>query len=411
MQPSNAFATRSRANPDFYPSCLECRAAAVGLARVIRRLFFSAAALLSLLAALVLMWVFRFEITPGARVWTLADLRASSVPVAGVEWTGATEKPLLRLWVDESHPQVAMRLALPAAPAVEMLHLRYRLHARGLTQGEEKWQTGRVMIEWHPPEGSGEPEIDPVGGIVDDKSSNADPMVAVSARGPAIPALRLEHLGRAGEFALSDLEIIPVRERELWKTGRWFLAAGFLGWLYGCVRMGSPSSRPRAIAAALVWLLMGIQFVVPGPWKLQRPLLFSEFHLGESVKAGNPAQAPPVVDPGRATPRSGEVPPSGYLLPQGSLVLQVKLLISQARVLLHVLLLLAPTLLSAWLIGRRTTLWLAIFCAASIELAQMAFGFRFDWLDALDLVTDAAGLAAGLWLATKVGRKKVAPSR
>jgi hypothetical protein len=310
------------------------------------------------------------------------------------------------LWVDDAHPQVALRLILPGAQAVEMLHLRYRLHARGLLQGGEKWQTGRVMIEWHPPDGSGEPEIDPIGGIVEDKFADAGPMVAVSARGPAIPALRLEHLGRAGEFSLSHLEIISVRERALWKYGRWLLAAGFLGWLYGFIRTLSQGTRLRALAAAFVWLVMGIQFVVPGPWKLQRPLLVSEFHLGNGGSAGNPAQAPPTVAPGRTFVRSGEVPPSGYLLPQGSLVLQVKLLISQARVLLHILLLLAPTLVSAWLIGRRTTLWFAILCAAGIELAQMAFGFRFEWLDALDLVTDAAGIAAGLWLAAKVGRSR-----
>ena len=184
------------------------------------------------------------------------------------------------------------------------------------------------------------------------------------------------------------------------------LAAGFLGWFCLCIRAGSKVTLPRALAAALVWLFMGIQFVVPGPWKLQRPLLVAEFQLGNAVPEENPAQAPPTVATGLALPRSGEVPPSGYLLPQGSLALQVKLLVSQARVLLHILLLLAPTLVSAWLIGRLRTLWLAILCAVSIELAQMAFGFHFEWLDALDLLTDAVGIAAGLWLAGKLGRWK-----
>lgn len=363
-----------------------------------------------MLAALVAMWAFRFEVIPAARTWTLADLRSAAVPVEGAEWTGTVESPALRLWVSEAHPRVALRLALPEAPAVEMLQFRCRLRAQGLTQGSEKWQAGRIMIEWHPMDG-GDPELDPIGGIVDDNSSPDDPMVAVSAAGPAIPALRLEHLGRAGEFTLSDLEIIPLRERALWKTGRWLLVAGFLGWLYGLIRAGARISRPRALAAALVWLLMGVHFVVPGPWKLQRPLLVAEFQLGKADRMKNPAHAPPAVATGRALPRSGEVPPSGYLLPQGSLALKVKLLVSQVRVLLHILLLLAPTLASAWLIGRRRTLVLAILCAAAIELAQMAFGFRFDWLDAIDLITDATGIAAGLWLANKIRRHRREPRK
>ncbi len=367
------------------------------------RLLFFTAGFAVLLAALVAMWVFRFEAMPAARAWTLADLRSAAEPVEGVEWVGTAESPALRLWVCEAHPRVALRLALPEARAMEMLQFRCRLQAKGLTQGTEKWQTGRIMIEWYPLDG-GDPELDPIGGIVDDKSSADAPMVAVSAAGPAIPALRLEHLGRAGEFTLSDLEIIPVRERALWKTGRWLLAAGFLGWFYRLIRAGSAIPRPRALAAGLVWLLMGIQFVVPGPWKLQRPLLVAEFQLGNADRMKNPAQAPPAVVSVGVLPSSGEVPPSGYLLPQGSLALQVKLLVSQARVLLHVLLLLAPTMVSACLIGRRRTLPLAILCAASIELAQMAFGFRFEWLDALDLLTDATGIVAGLWLAQKVRR-------
>ncbi|MFZ9935703.1 MAG: hypothetical protein ACO3JG_01450 [Luteolibacter sp.] len=370
------------------------------------RLFFFTAGLVVLVAALVALWAFRFEPTPAARTWTLADLRSSAVPVEGAQWTGTAEFPELRLWVDDAHPRVALRLALPEAAAVEMLHLRCRLSAKGLTEGAEKWQTGRIMIEWHPTDGA-EAELDPVGGIVDDQSSSSGPMVAVSAVGPAIPALRLEHLGRAGEFTLSGLEIIPVRERALWKTGRWLLAAGFLGWFYALIRAGSRITRPRALSAALVWLLMGIHFVVPGPWKLQRPLLVAEFHLGKADRVKNPPQAPPSVAAGRALPYSGKVPPGGYLLPQGSLALKVKLLVSQVRFLLHILLLLAPTLVSAWLIGRRRTLSFAVLCAVSIELAQMAFGFRFDWSDAIDLFTDAAGIAAGLWLACKLGRWKV----
>ena len=369
---------------------------------VFRRILLFAATLAILVTALIQLWNHRFEPVPGAPVWRLADLRPGAPAVSGVEWLGPAEKPALRLWVDpEQHPRVALRLAIPGAFAMDALHLRYRQHARGLRAGSEKWQTGRIMIEWHPTDAAGGPEIDPVGGAVDDKQSGPMAMVVVPACGPALPALRLEQLGRAGEFTFEDLEIIAVRERGFWKTTRWLLVAGFFVWLYLLARAGSRVQRWRSLVAAMVWLVMGIHFVIPGPWKIQRPLL-GDFQLSMAGAGVSSRQAPPPVTPPAAPAvRSGEVTASGEILPQGGLALRVKHVISAARPLLHILLLLAPTLASAWLIGRRTTLLLAILCACAIELAQLALGYGFDWIDVSDLLTDAMGIVLGLWLARR----------
>jgi hypothetical protein len=111
---------------------------------------------------------------------------------------------------------------------------------------------------------------------------------------------------------------------------------------------------------------------------------------------------------GNPSPQSGDVAASGKVLPQQAFFLQVKLLFAKARIFLHVLLLFGPTFVSAWLVGRRPTLWLAILCPITIELAQIGFGYQFDWLDLLDLATDAIGIAAGLcladWLKTRFRR-------
>jgi hypothetical protein len=337
---------------------------------------------------------------PGGPSWRLSDLRGGAPAVAGAEWIDQDGKPALRLWVDERHAKVALRLTIPGIEPCTMLHLRYHLKARGLTQGVEEWQAGRMIIEWHPADG-GVAEMNPVDGAKDSDASNSESIIAVTDRGPAIPALRLEHMGKAGEFIISDLEITPVRHSGTWQNARWLILAGFLGWIYAFIRQWPVANGWRALAAALLWLAMGLQFVVPGPWKMQRPLVVESFRLSESAQASIPEQVSPALPSGTRPPEAGEVPSTGEVLPSGSLFLQVKLLIKEARFLLHILLLLGPTLVSGWLIGRNPTLWIAVLCAAAIELAQMAFGFRFDWIDLIDLVTDAIGIAAGLWLATR----------
>lgn len=356
---------------------------------------------MTLVSALVLMWTHRFEKLPGMMVWSLTDLRAGVPEVAGVEWTGTADHPVLRLKVDAQTPRVALRLVIPGVPALDMLQLRYVMTASGLTPGKEKWETGRMMIEWHPDRNADEVEQDPVGGAkLDEKSGNVE-LIATPEKGPARPALRIEHLGLAGKFEIQDLEITAVRERRFWKIGRWFLACGWLGWFVAAIRPGSITGRWRVLAAAGIWLVMAIQFVVPGPWKMERPLV-AAFELGEKVDRGPSGEAPPLMS-SSPSPQisSGAVASSGKIPVRGGLALRVKQLAAQARPLLHVLLLMAPVFASTLLVGGRPTLFMAILLSLSIEGAQVAFGYGFDWLDMLDLLTDAAGIALGLWVAKR----------
>jgi hypothetical protein len=292
-------------------------------------------------------------------------------------------------------------VALPGATAVDWLHLRFRMHGRGLEQGVEKWQTGRFIIEWHSPGAFSAAELDPIAGVRDDDLSASTGIVAKPADGPAVPALRLEHLGKAGEMVVSEMEILPVRERAAWKYGRLLLAAGFLGWLYLCTRIRPPASRVRRLLAASLWLGMCLHFVIPGPWKIQQSL-HGGFRLGNTTTERSMEAAvsstPLEID-------SGAVVASGRLQTQGSLALRVKNLFVLMRPVLHMLLLLAPTLASAWLIGPRATLALAAMFTISVEASQLAFGYGFDWIDVTDLATDAAGIALGLWLAVWIPRR------
>lgn len=361
---------------------------------------------LALVALLLALWSRRFELVEGPPVWRLADLRAVAAQVPGMEWRGTKERPVLRVSVGAEHPQVAIRLALPGAAAVEGLHFRYRMRAEALVPGAQDWEDGRFLLEWHDADGGGLLETEPVASIRDDVEEAPREFVLLSRRGRAVPALRLEHLGRSGAFELDDLEITVVRERALWKAGKWLLAAGWLAWVVFFLRSWPEVRRWRAALGAALMILVATQFVIPGPWKAQRAL-YPVFHLGESTSAVPAQMGSPET---KTAPRieSGALPSLGKIPDHGSLILQIKVRIAQARPLLHMLLLAGPALLLAWLVGWRPALPLLAGLACAIELAQFAFGYGFDWQDVGDLATDAAGIALGLWLGTrmKIGRDR-----
>lgn len=354
----------------------------------------------ALVAALVLLWSHRYQRTAGLQALRLADLRPDAPEMTGLSWGGMAESPKLRIERSAGDPPLALRLALPGAPPVEALHLRLRLSAQGLTPGAEKWETGRFMIEWHAPDGQGGFEKDPVASIKNDEDSGPMILVAVPANGPAVPAIRLEHLGIDGAFELSELEIIAVQESGIWKHGRWLLALGWLLWIAACIRSGPGVKRWQALAAAAVCLHMAIEFVIPGPWKIQRPLVAEDFRLVAANSEARPsAQAPPLVEaPAPLRPASGQITPSGNILVKGGLALRLRIILKPLRPLLHVALLALPTLAFALLLGRRRALWLAVPLAIAVECAQVAFGYGFDWVDVTDLAFDGIGIWLALWL-------------
>jgi hypothetical protein len=369
------------------------------------RRFWLSGKFLGLCLLLGALWMFRFERSANLPTWGLADLRDAAPPISGLEWVGGPGQTSLRVKVDETNPRVAARLVIPGIPAVEWLHLRFRLAARGLIPGKEVWQEGRFMVEWHPQDAGRILETDPVGSIQGDETRDLEHFV-VGHRGGAVPTLRLEHLGCSGEFELSDLEITVVTQRPLWTIGRWFIAAGWACWALACVRSWPGTSRWRATAASLIWVLMGTQLIVPGPWKIQRPMI-SAFQLGGN-SAGPPGSDQMRMDEGRGNAHpdltSRALSALGELPTQGSFILRVKLAIRSARPLLHALLLFGPTLAIAFLVGRKPALFLMITLSLGIELAQIAFGYGFDRIDVLDLVTDAVGIALAMLVFGKLQR-------
>lgn len=377
------------------------------LAREMRRLTLLGTFVL-LLGALYGFWQHRFERLPGSPTLRLSDLRAIAGPAPGVEWLGPETAPRLRLRVDPAHSKVVARVDLPGLSAVDFLHLRFQVSATGLKPGRETWQDGRCVIEWHPPARGPAWENNPFCSVRNNETSGVAEMVLRPDHPPAIPALRLENIGISGDLELSMFEATVLRETPLWKTGRWLLVAGWLAWAVAWIGPTGKSGRLRPLLAAAVCLVMGLYFVVPGPWKDVRSFA-GPFPIGPETAAAadhppTPTlMPPPTVDLSSANPAALES--VGKISVQGDFTLRLKHYAENARPFLHILLLFAPALAIACLVGRKPARSLAVILALAIEAAQLAFGFGFDRVDGFDLACDAVGIGLALIVHSALKRK------
>ncbi|MES2659838.1 MAG: hypothetical protein V4689_14560 [Verrucomicrobiota bacterium] len=363
---------------------------------------------LILLAALYFLWQYRFERTPVFPTWRLQELQQLAKPATGVAWLRAATGPELRLRVDQGSPGVVTRFDFPKIRAVGLLHLKFVASARKLRPGTQVWEDGRCIIEWHDPSGGSIWENDSFHTVRHDDLGSVLEMVAKPERPPAIPALRLENLGTSGDLELSLFEATVVRERLLWKIGRWVLMAAWLAWIFAWIRYKGPGCITRPLLAGAIWILMGIYFVVPGPWKSYRSF-GSPFQIGEKIPqtrvVDEPASEPLATTSSPVTGQPAALQSVGRIPEKGDITIRIKHYVEKARPFLHIVLLFGPTFLIACLVGRRSACSLAIILALAIEAAQFAFGFGFDSTDIVDLVCDAAGIALALAVHHPVQRK------
>ena len=377
------------------------------LAREMRRLTLLGTFVL-LLGALYGFWQHRFERAPGYPTVRLSDLRAIASPAPGVEWLGPDSGPRLRLRVDQTHSQVVARVELPGINAVNFLHVRFQVSPTKLLPGQEIWEDGRCLIEWHSQGGGGDWENNPFCSARHSEASGIVEMVLRPDHPPAIPALRLENLGISGDLELSMFEATVLRESWIWKTGRCFLLAGWLAWAVAWIGPRGKSGRLRPLLASAIWLVMGLYFVVPGPWKEVR-FFGKPFQIGpesaavadHSLSAARPDR--PTVDLSSANPAALES--VGKIPDQGDFTLRLKHYAANARPLLHLLLLFAPALAMACLVGRKSAASLAVVLALAIEAAQLAFGYGFDRVDLFDLACDGVGIGLALIAHSSLKRK------
>lgn len=361
-------------------------------------------ALPALLAATFLLWQRRFEPDPAHPPYRLADLREQTAPMPGATWTsGPRGTPELVLEVSPSHPSVVQRFPLPELPAVDFLRLDLSLSSKDLVPGPMPWSFGRVVLEWVPANPSAPMNPECLCALSGTASLRDFCLVSRPNHAPAKAALRVEHLGLSGTLRLEECQLAVVRETAWWRHGKWLLLAGWFGWAASVAGWRRTSGPGRPALAAAIWLLCATQWIIPGPWPSLHPLgksfAYPPEHSGTATGsvAATPRESPPPA-PSAAANTAADSPPAslGEMPPIPNLLLRAKDRIKQARPLFHVLLFFFPTLVLAFLVGRRQALLLAALLACGIEWAQFQFGFGFDLTDVLDLLLDAAGMGLAL---------------
>ncbi len=357
---------------------------------------------LVLWVAVYLIWQHRFERSPDSFMINAEDLRQHSTPTPGAEWLGSGSETRIRLRVDSAHPRVVDLIDLPKMNPGDFLHIRSRIATNDLIPGKEVWDDGRCIIEWRQDGVDATSASDSfASGRLNHRGERTD-LVLRPQKGSLSPVLRLENLGKSGDLELCGFEATAVRNTSWWKIGRWLVAGAWLWWVWAWIGEFENGGRFRRMLAALMWVVLGAQCVVPGPWYQIRPFGASFAIEREARFSG---QAPPRVAPTPlAVPSSLTPPPQkavesvGKLPPKGSLVLRIKTFVGQAKAILHVIMILVPTLITASLVGSRPAGTLGMILSLSIEIAETAFGFGFDPMDILDLLCDFTGVVLALWI-------------
>ena len=355
-----------------------------------------------LIGALITLQRYRFEKVPEIPVITLADLNAAKpILTEGARWEDDQETRFLFFDAGTRASDQAIRFDLSPIEIAEALHITFELQADSLVCGQKNWEDGRLLVNWDGSGGISTNETDPVGSVRDEEHIHETSVVVRPTSEPSRPTLHVENLGPSGTLSLSQIEITSVRERALWKAGRWVLLAGWLSWLYIALESPTQHSAPRRAMSSAIWVGMAVLFVFPGPWENLRPLI-TNFDLGESTGSSEGIEvlaraANQQLPIGQATPANEPTESLGQIEPKEGLILTAKRLLKSQRNLLHVLLFFLPTFAFAGLLGWRAALILSGLLSLGMEAAQLGFGYGFDLQDMGDLACDFTGILMALW--------------
>jgi len=356
---------------------------------------------LILWGAVGVIWQHRYEKSPNSVIANMEYLKLHASFPPGVEWRGSGADARIRVRVDQAHSNVVTLIRLPRVDQPDFLHIRSRVSAVDLIPGKEVWDDGRCIIEWSGGEGVNSAR-DAFSSVRFNHRGELANLVLKPSKTLRTPVLRLENLGASGDLELSEFEAMAVRETLVWKIGGWLVAGAWTWWVSAWIGSFSRLGARRRLLAAGIWVMLGSQCVIPGPWHFIRPL-GPAFEIGESHQTQVlPSQVLPTESAAEGSHPSISPPApiqsAGKLPTRGGIAIQVKILAGQAKGSLHVLMILFPTLLTAILVGARPAAFLGALLSIAIEMAEIAFGYGFDRVDVLDLFFDFAGLGLALWI-------------
>lgn len=294
---------------------------------------------------------------------------------------------------------IARSIDLPIGGPVDFLHIKFSFRAVNLVGSAEKWEGGRLMVDWYGRDGHLVAHDTLVSLEGYDENTQSTEMVVPSKISELYPSLRVEHLGLSGAMEIHDLQAYAVRERGGFQWFVFGLLILWSVWIYGFVGLLAKVCCFRKVLGSMMLLGMGWLLAVPGPWAYPRA-------IGGSFDTGLlPDEQVTVIFSPLDKKIANSLEPLGEMPVQGSWLVKVKIALSFLRPVLHVLLFAAPAFAMAMCCGPRCSWWSISMIAILVEVAQFGFGFGSDWIDLFDLLIDWLGIGAALWLYKKCADK------
>ncbi len=334
----------------------------------------------------------------------------------------------------QSHPVGPTALTLAAQPGMEKpcveislarwvgkasAHVRVKVTAESLIQGEKEWECGRVVIAWRDADGKILPGHYGLAGASENDPGENEIIVKLDK--PGTPSILIQNLGQSGLFKIDELSIQPISMRPWvpWATAAMLLGLGFL--MAAHFRFSFPKAKPgwaRCSLAALLFVGAVWGLIFPGPWRPYHSIVLP-FDLGPpktpttlSPEQSLPSTEPPAISHQPDEPSTIATTPLTATMPSasnaevpgrmdGGWFWETYLWLKQkVRPLIHLGIFAGLAFLFRLLLGHASAWRPAALLALATEAMQFLFGFGFRWDDLLDLAINGLGILIGLRLAT-----------
>ena len=365
------------------------------------------ACLLSLFFAMIHAWNHQFEPMPDGHVVRLNDLQL--LPQHSAHIKRESNSLILSARGETRHAT----FDLPLETTSSHLFVRVSAQAKQLIAGDEIWQDGRTFIEWLTPENQ-RGTVSPIHSAQGDSGLTSCFAIKIPP-GNLRPVLRLENLGKQGDYILKEIELTPARITGSWKLGSPLIMAAFVFLIASLLAANQIPSLPRRFFAASITCIVGYFFIIPGPWPQTKGLgqdLAWHHQQAKPVETDSGIKLHPPIAP-QATieskPADQKIPDTqtNYTkLPESdNLALQAKRILAKVRSLLHFALLFAPVWIVSYAVGSKRGFLLGIAMALGMEMAQWLFGYGFQADDVKDLLADLCGISMAVYCHTHLSRK------
>ncbi len=363
--------------------------------------------LLSLFFALMYAWNHQFERMPGGHVVGINDLQMIQPHAAHIRRD--SQALILSARGDTRHATFDLPLGVTASH----LFIRVSAQAKQLMQGEEIWQDGRTFIEWLSPENQ-RVTVSPIHSARGDTGLTTC-FAIKQPPGDLRPVLRLENLGKQGDYILKEIELTPARVTGSWKLGSPLIMAAFVFLIASLLAANQIPSLPRRLFAASVTCIIGYFFIIPGPWPqtkgIGQDLVWNHQQAKPTETVSGTKLHLPITPQANIESKLGDQkiafnqPYCTKLPGSGNLALQAKRILAKVRSLLHFALLFAPVWIVSYAVGSKRGFLLGFAMALGMEMAQWLFGYGFQADDVKDLLADFCGISIAVYCHTRLSRK------